>query len=71
MVGANYLTFNRYVPVGTDNGLLTAYEILTMDFRNTDLVVLHDLTGLGDPSLSSGHVDSSKPSVSLVRGRCL
>jgi hypothetical protein len=47
--GANDAWTGKKVPKGIEDGILTAKEITTLDFRNTNLIVLSACeTGLGD-----------------------
>lgn len=48
MAGANHRWFNNPIPQGVDDGILTALEISSLDFRGLDLITLSACeTGLG------------------------
>ena len=48
MSGANHKLFNETLPIGVDDGILTALEISSIDFRGLDLITLSACeTGLG------------------------
>jgi CHAT domain-containing protein len=48
MSGANHKVFNRTIPQGIDDGILTALEISILNFRGLDLITLSACeTGLG------------------------
>ena len=55
LAGGNTAFQGKEIPEGTDDGVLTAYEISNLNFFNTDLVVLSACqTGLGDVKGNEG-----------------
>ena len=55
LAGANYTWQNGAIPIGQEDGILTAYEIVNLDLRKTELVILSACdTGLGDIESTEG-----------------